>query len=148
MSGVQYKITDLANIGHALAWAQDMIERAIVAGPVVIEMKRETRSSEQNRLLWPLLTDISKQVEWFGRKHTPESWKDIITGSWRNCEFVPNIEGNGLVAVGLSTSRLNKADFSSLIEYIFCFGADKGVKWSASSEQVYQEHGPQQGQAA
>lgn len=140
MASVHYKISDLANIGYAMDWVQSMIERGIKAGPVVVTMGRETRSSEQNRLMWPLLTDISKQVEWFGRKHAPEVWKDIVTGSWRQVEFVPNIEGTGLVAVGLSTSKLGKAEFSSLIEYILAFGAEKGVQWSEQSQETINEN--------
>lgn len=139
MASVNYKIADLANIGYALDWTQSMIERGIKAGPVVVTMGRETRNLQQNALLWALLGDISKQVEWFGKKHSSEVWKDIVTGSWRNCQFVPNLEGTGLVAVGLSTSRLSKNEFADLIEYILCFCADKGVKLSGESEKKYNE---------
>ena len=45
----------------------------------VVEIKAKTRSIEQNSLLWALLTDVSKQVEWYGRKLSPENWKNIFS---------------------------------------------------------------------
>jgi hypothetical protein len=98
-----------------------------------------SRTQEQNSKLWPMLTDISNHVEWFGKKHGKDDWKDIITGSFRKCEFVPNIDGTGFVVLGMRTSKMGKREFSALIEYIYAFGADKGVPWSEKSEQVYQE---------
>lgn len=99
-----------------------------------------SRTQEQNSKMWPLLTDISKQVEWFGRKHSNDDWKDIITGSFRKGQFVPNLDGTGFVVLGMRTSKMGKREFSALIEYIYAFGADKGVKWSEKSEQVYNEN--------
>jgi len=98
------------------------------------------RSIDQNAKMWPMLTDISKQVVWFGKKHSKDAWKEIITGSWKQCEFVPNIAGTGFVIVGLSTKKLPRKEFSELIEYIYAFGADEGVVWSERSKDVYAEN--------
>jgi hypothetical protein len=94
------------------------------------------RSTDQNAKLWAMLEDISKQVEWFGSYHSPDNWKDIISGSFQQCKFVPNIENNGLIAVGLSTSGMSMERFSEMIEYIYCFGTEKGVAWSEPSKEV------------
>jgi hypothetical protein len=98
-----------------------------------------TRTQEQNKKLWPMLTDISKQVIWFGKKYSNEDWKDIITGSFRKAEFVPNLDGTGFILLGMRTSRMGRKEFAALIEYIYALGADKGVVWSEKSEAVYQE---------
>jgi len=98
-----------------------------------------TRTQEQNSKLWPMLTDIAEQVVWFGKKYSKDDWKDIITGSFHKADFVPNIEGTGFVVLGMRTSKMNRKTFAILIEYIYALGADKGVKWSERSEQVYQE---------
>lgn len=86
----------------------------------------ERRSVEQNSLLWALLTDISRQVEWHGQRLAPEDWKDIFTAAQRQQRVVPGIDG-GLVALGARTSRMTKPQLSELVELIYQFGADRGV---------------------
>lgn len=99
-----------------------------------------TRTLDQNAKLWPMLTDISQQVTWYGKKYSKDDWKTILTGSYRRSEFVPNVDGSGFVVLGMSTSKMNRKVFSDLIEFIYSFGASQGVKWSEKSEAVYQEY--------
>src|SRR5574343_87815 len=91
---------------------------SVVVGP-------PTRTLEQNALLWPLLTALSEQVDWYGKHLSPENWKDVMTASLRKMDVVPNIEGTGFVALGRSTSQMGKAEFSDLVELIYAFGAEK-----------------------
>lgn len=93
-------------------------------------VKEPTRSSEANALLWAMLTDISQQVDWYGKRLTPEDWKHVFSASLRKLQVVPNLDGTGFVALGLSTSRMSKREFSDLIELISAFGAERGVQWS------------------
>jgi hypothetical protein len=97
------------------------------------------RTLEQNSKLWPMLTDIARQVVWYGKKYDTTAWKDILTGSFRHAEFVPNTEGTGFVVLGLRTSKMNRKDFSALIEFIIAFGTTQGVVWSERSKQAYEE---------
>jgi hypothetical protein len=43
---------------------------------------------------------------------------------------VPNLDGTGFVALGLSTSRMSKRELSDLMELISAFGAERGVEWT------------------
>lgn len=90
---------------------------------------RDGRSNEQNRKLWALLNEVSQQVEWFGERLSPEDWKTVFTASLRQQRAVPGIDG-GLVMLGMSTSRMSKAEFSELIELIHSFGAERGVEFN------------------
>lgn len=85
------------------------------------------RSLDQNARLWASLSDIAQQVEWYGRKLSPEDWKHIFTSSLRKLEVVPNLDGTGFVALGLSTSRMSKREVSELLELMYAFGAGRGV---------------------
>lgn len=85
-----------------------------------------TRTNEQNSLLWPLLFEISRQVDWHGQKLTPENWKDVFSASLKQQKVVPGLDG-GFVVCGQSTSRMGKREFSDLIELIYAFGAQHGV---------------------
>ena len=40
--------------------------------PMVVDAREETRTDKQNRLMWPLLKDLSDQVVWHGEKLTRE----------------------------------------------------------------------------
>lgn len=140
MTAISKKISSNEEIQPALQWAFTAISKGLQGGSVVVTLGRESRTASQNARLWPMLEDISKHVEWYGRKYSKEEWKDIITGSFRKCEFVPNIDGSGFVVVGLSTSAMNKSTFSDLIEFIFSFGSDKDVPWSDPSIAVYDDY--------
>ena len=92
-----------------------------------VRIKEPTRSTEQNSRLWASLTDVSKQVEWHGKKLTAEDWKHIFSSSLKKLEVVPNLDGTGFVALGLSTSKMTKRELSDLLELVYAFGAERGV---------------------
>jgi hypothetical protein len=82
--------------------------------------------------MWACLTDISEQVTWHGRKLDSESWKAVFTSALRKLDVVPNIDGTGFVALGMSTSRMSKAEMSDLMTLMEAFGSQHGVVWSES----------------
>ena len=51
------------------AWAKPLL---MAGHRLVISARGETRSLAQNNLMWSCLTDLSKQVKWFGKNLTPE----------------------------------------------------------------------------
>jgi hypothetical protein len=101
---------------------------------ITVEPYENTRTAEQNRRMWAMLTDLSKQVIWYGKNLHPEDWKDVLTASLEALEVVPNIEGTGFVALGGRTSKMNKKRMAELIELIFAFGSEHDVKWSDPSD--------------
>lgn len=102
----------------------------------VVTVKPATRSLEQNARLWSLLGDVSAQVEWYGKKLTAEDWKHVFTASLRKLSVVPNLDGTGFVALGLSTSRMSKRELGELMDLIEAFGAERGVVWSDEARQL------------
>jgi hypothetical protein len=98
---------------------------------MVMELRPETRSDAQNRRLWAMLTEISQQVDWYGKKLTPEDWKHVFSASLKKMDVVPNLDGTGFVALGQSTSRMTKAEMCDMQTLMEAFGAEKGVRFSA-----------------
>jgi hypothetical protein len=94
-----------------------------------VEFRAPRRSNDQNALMWSLLTQISKQVEWFGKKRSPEDWKDLATAALRGAEFVPGITPGTVVPLGMRTSQMTSAEISELIESLYAFGAERGVQF-------------------
>jgi hypothetical protein len=95
-----------------------------------LTIKPQTRTSEQNKRLWAMLTDISKQVDWYGRKLSPEDWKHVLSASLKKQDAVQGIDG-GFVVLGLSTSKMTKGEMADLQTLIEAFGAQQSVKFSA-----------------
>lgn len=99
------------------------------------------RSIESNAKLHACLSDISKQVQWAGSWLDVEAWKRLMVAAWeraegRTAEFYPAIDGVGFDVVYRRTSRMNKEEMSSLIEYVIVWGNEKGVRWSYEPEPI------------
>jgi hypothetical protein len=92
-----------------------------------VEFREMKRTLPQNSALWAALTDVARQVEWYGQKLTPTDWKDIFTAALVKARIVPNIDGNGFVQLGLHTSDMSKDELSNLLELVYHFGAEHGV---------------------
>lgn len=115
---------------HAKAW--------LMAGHrLVLEIRPETRSDRQNRLLHALFSDVSRQVEWMGKKRTPAEWKVIFVSGHSvatksGAEIVPGLEGE-FCNIRESTAHMTKARLSSLLEYVmaWCVANDVELRESA-----------------
>jgi len=108
-------------------FAHQCVDMALDGWTVTIG--EETRTKAQNRKLWPMLTDVVNQVDWYGKKLNQDDWKNIFTASLRKAQVVPGIDG-GFVTIGHSTSGMGVREFADLIELIYAFGAEHGVEWT------------------
>ena len=96
-----------------------------------VEFKASKRSLPQNDRMWAMLTDVATQLKWHSIGLTPDDWKLVFLDSLnRESRFVPNIDGTGFVNLGRSSADLSKEEMSELIELIFAFGAQHGVKFN------------------
>ncbi|WP_368919989.1 recombination protein NinB [Citrobacter sp. RHB21-C01] len=98
--------------------------------PIIVTIQDRTRSLQQNKMLWSCLGDVSRQVNWHGRWLDAESWKCIFTAALKKQDVVPNLNGDGFVVLGQSTSKMRVGEFAELLELIQAFGTEHGVKWS------------------
>lgn len=99
----------------------------------VVIIREPTRTLGQNAKLWPMLQDISTQVDWHGQNLTPDEWKDVFSAALKKQKAVPGIDG-GFVVCGQRTSGMTKSEFSDLIELIYAFGAQYDVRWTEEVE--------------
>lgn len=102
-----------------------------------VEFKEPKRSTDQNARMWAMLTDVATQLPWHGIKLTPDDWKLVFLDALkREVRMVPNLDGNGFVNLGRSSSDLSKAEMSDLMEIIAEFGARHGVQFNEPQEQA------------
>ena len=93
-----------------------------------IELKAVKRSLPQNDMMWSMLSDVARELPWHGIKLTPDDWKLVFLDALkREVRMVPNLDGNGFVNLGRSSSDLTKDEMSQLIELIREFGARHNV---------------------
>lgn len=119
-----------AHAAWSYLWASHIKPSLMAGARLVVEIKPETRSIEQNRRMWAMLTDISRQVDWYGKRLTAEDWKHVFSSSLRKLDVVPNLDGTGFVALGMSTSSMTKGEMGDLMTLMEAFGAERGVEWS------------------
>jgi hypothetical protein len=116
--------------------AKDRAKRLIDLAPYgyVMAIGEETRSQSQNKLMWPLISDIQAQVPGM-ETFSPDDIKlRFLHALGQELRFLPELEGAGVFPVGQRSSTLSKSQFTALIELMFEYGARHGVRWSAKSE--------------
>lgn len=116
------------NAAHAVASAPDGYR---------CEIRPKTRTLAQNDILWSILTDISRQVDFVVNgalvKVSPEEVKDILTaGLRRETRMAMGLDG-GMVLLGQRTSKMTVRQMTDLIDLAHAFGNEKGVRWSPTS---------------
>jgi hypothetical protein len=124
----------LRDLIELFGWAKSMLIQGFA---LVVEVRRATRTTAQNALMWSVLTDISRQVPWMVDGQTakldPDEWKEILSaGLKKNQRMARGIEG-GFVMLGLRTSRMTRKEMTDLIDLGHAFGTQHGVKWRRTS---------------
>ena len=135
---VVFKV-DKKNVAGMIQQIVQMINKGLFKGPVEVVLRRKARSISQNSKLWPMLDDVQKQVNWYDEKLGSEDWKAMFMASLNKQRAVPGIDG-GFVGLSGRSSRLNKEEFSQLIEVIYAFGSERNVAWSEPSLQTYSKY--------
>ena len=127
-----------AHSAIAHAWMQ--AKALLMAGHrLVLTITPETRTQAQNRLMWPLLTCFSKQLQWPINGQmvymSPDDWKDVLTAAFKgeSVRIAMGLDG-GVVMLGQRTSKFTKSQFSDWIEFLYATAAARGVQlpvWEA-----------------
>ena len=98
---------------------------------VCIEVRERKRSDEQNALLHAMLTEVSRKLEFNGKKLSVDVWKLVFVSAHaiatgKPAEMVIGLEGE-VINLRESTAQMSVKRLSSLIEYIHAYCADKGM---------------------
>lgn len=90
------------------------------------------RNVDQNKMLWAILTEFSRQMEWpvngVMQKISKEDWKLILSASFRSelARLTQTTDGR-IVMLGVSTSRMKKREFAEFMEFLLAVAAERGV---------------------
>ena len=110
---------------------------------LIVRPVKSRRTLIQNAKMWAMLADVSRQVKWpvNGVLETldSEDWKALITAAARQETRVAAGLNGGAVMLGVSTRKMTTQQMADVIEYLYSFGADRGVVWSKQAEQEVPE---------
>lgn len=99
----------------------------------VVTIKEGTRTTDQNSLLWSVLSQVSRAKP-EGRRHPPEVWKNLFMHAFGYAvQFEMGLNGQPF-PTGFRSSRLTKSQFSELMEFIFSWCAEKGVRLTMEAQ--------------
>ena len=134
-----------AHIAIERAWKHAKGWLVSGGGRLVLEVRPETRSDQQNRLLHALFADVARQAEWMGKKRTAIEWKLLFVSGHavatkHGADLVPGLEGEFL-NLRESTARMSKARMASLLEYVMAWAVDHGVELREAGQWVDTETG-------
>jgi hypothetical protein len=102
-----------------------------------VEFKTSKRSLDQNSKLWAMLTEVAAQAEHAGKRYTADQWKALFMAACGNeVQFLPSLDGTTFIPWGSRSSDLSKEEMTQLIEFILAWGAENGVRFSASDAEI------------
>jgi NinB protein len=110
---------------------RETAHRVIDCAPVgsVVNVKPPRRTISQNDKMHAMLTDISVSCPG-GRRLTRDDWKAIMMNAcgWE-CQFIEGLDGRPFPQ-GFRSSKLSKAQMSSLIDFMQAWGDQNEVRWT------------------
>lgn len=114
----------------------ELLERVGVGQDIEIEIREPRRTLAENALLHALITEMAAQLEWAGKKRDVETWKRLLVAAWmraegKTIEILPALDGHGMELIPVRTSGLGKRACADLIEFIYAWGAEQGIRWAA-----------------
>lgn len=102
--------------------------------PLAITVAEPTRSLESNAAMWAALSDVSRQVKWpmngALQLLSPDDWKQILSAGLKREQRVASGMDGGFVILGQRTSQMSQREMGELLELIFAFGAEHGVRFT------------------
>lgn len=111
--------------------AHALIDKAPVGA--VVNIREATRSLDQNAKFHAMISDIARAKP-DGRVLPVDVWKVLILAALgHKVRFEPALDGNGVVPIGLRSSRLTKAKMSDAIEWMY---SEYQIPWSEPVERA------------
>lgn len=129
------------NWPQVLSAVVNTINDWIRGGPVQITLGEPKRTLAENALLHALISELAGKMEWAGKKRDVETWKRLLVAAWMRAEgkpveILPALDGHGVELIPVRTSKLGKRACADLIEFIYAWGAEQGVRWDAYDRSV------------
>ncbi len=148
-----FTIKDNASKRSVMTALWDCVGELIPSGGLDITVAKESKTRLQEQRYHAMMNDISKQVEFDGRRFISKVWKvklkdqfehDLIamgTPLSKPGSVTMSIDGCRVVQIPPESKEFRKAEASDFIEFLFAFGADHSISWSdPETQSQYREY--------
>lgn len=145
-------MSDFFVLSHDLARqrACDRIRTAPEGWQVRVSEPKKRRAQEER--YHAMIGDIADQCDYHGRPLPRESWKRLLVEAMVHIlreearaqgkpdpfpasgQVLPSLDGLRIVQVEVLTRTFTVSQASAFIEYLFAFGAERGVRWTDPNE--------------
>ena len=112
----------------------EKITKALDAGKhLTMEIKLASKSREQEEKYHAMIGDIARQAQHLGAKWSLEDWKRLLVDQFlretedKQSKIVPNLDGSGIVQLGLQTRNFTKEQANEFIEWLYAWSAENGI---------------------
>jgi hypothetical protein len=99
-----------------------------------LEVKKATRSTDQNDMFHALIDKIHKEMKAVGSEWSADDWKRLLIDAWANetnrkiGKIAPSLDGQRVVQLGLQSHKFSKEEGSEFIEWLLAWMANKGIE--------------------
>lgn len=111
------------------------VKAALASGKkLTMEIKPANKSREQEKKYHAIIGDIAKQAQHMGAKWDADDWKRLLVDQFARdrmmygSPILPNLDGTGIVQLGVQTRRFTKDQASEFVEFLQAWAADNGVE--------------------
>jgi hypothetical protein len=124
---------------------RDRIANVVRVTPdgMCVTIREASKTRDQEAKYHAMCGDIAKCCEFMGEKVEGEDWKRLLIDAFARVKasmgeplkqggrIVPSLDGTGIVQLGIQSRKFTKKEASEFIEYLYAYGAERDVKWSA-----------------
>ena len=111
------------------------IKETLQAGKQLrLEIKKTSRSTDQNALFHALFNKISLEMAKVGSKWIADDWKRLLIDQWAHetnrkiGKVAPSLDGERVVQLGLQSHKFTVEEGSEFIEWLMAWMAEKGIE--------------------
>jgi hypothetical protein len=111
------------------------VKASLMAGHKMrLEVKRATRSSDQNDMFHAIIYQIYLAMRAAGSTWSADDWKRLLIDQWAHetdrkiGKVAPSLDGQRVVQLGWQTHKFNIPDATEFIEWLLAWSAEKGIE--------------------
>jgi hypothetical protein len=111
------------------------IKETLQAGKQLrLEIKKTSRSTDQNALFHALFNKISLEMAKVGSKWIADDWKRLLIDQWAHetnrkiGKVAPSLDGERVVQLGLQSHKFTVEEGSEFIEWLMAWMVEKGIE--------------------
>jgi len=111
------------------------VKNNLIAGHKMrLEIKRATRSSDQNDMFHAIIHQIYLAMRVAGSTWSADDWKRLLIDQWAHetdrkiGKVAPSLDGQRVVQLGWQTHKFTIPDATEFIEWLLAWCAEKGIE--------------------